>query len=206
MASPHRTAAGREPVRAEARRKRPYYESPEEMRAKIDEYFEDCDNRQKKIYDKKTKEIVEIPSPEPYTIAGLALFLGFNSRSGILNYEGQPDFADVVAYARMKIEAQRSVQLIEKSGIPGGVIFDLKNNHGWRDESSVEVSGPGGGPIQIGLVSMPPKPKDMAEWRAWYEATMNAKPTEEIIDAEFETLSLPCCDQQMEVESHERDG
>lgn len=104
----------------------------------------------------------------------------------------------------MKIEAQRNVQLIEKSGIPGGVIFDLKNNHGWRDESSVEVSGPGGGPIQIGLTSMPPKPKDMAEWREWYESTMKAK-TEEIIDAEFETLSLPACGQQAEVINEQSD-
>lgn len=195
---PDRTSAHRQELRENITGRPPVFTDPFELKRKCDEYFELCDSHKEQVPDKKTGELTDVYRRRPYTIVGLARHLGFKSRNSLLHYEGKPEFADVIIDAKMRVEEQRSEQLIDRSGIPGGIIFDLKNNHGWRDESSVEVSGPNGGPIQLGLASMPPAPKNMDEWVAWYNAMTASKSAPEVIDVTAEPLTLPAANQQQE--------
>jgi len=135
----------------------PKFKTPEEMQTLIDGYFSACD---------ETKR--------PYTVPGLALAMGFSSRSSLFDYAtrnaGHEEFAATLKRAKLRIEAQRVEALVSCRGNAAGMIFDLKNNFGWRDQQNVELTGADGGPVQIaaGLVGMPPAPKDMAEWTEWY--------------------------------------
>jgi hypothetical protein len=104
-----------------------YSDDPEDVKLfaqKIDDYFLDCDKREK-----------------PYTIPGLAHYLGFESRFSILNYEGKPAFINTVKKARTKIESQRVENLVSGRLNPAGMIFDLKNNFDYRDKQELELSG-----------------------------------------------------------------
>ena len=197
---PDRTAAHRQELSETITGRPPVFSCPFELKRKCDEYFELCDSHKELIPDKKTGDLIETYRRRPYTIIGLARHLGFKSRNSLLHYAGKPEFADIIIDAKMRIEEQRSEQLIDRSGIPGGIIFDLKNNHGWRDETSVEVSGPNGGPIQLGLASMPPAPKDMDEWVAWYNAMTSRKAEPEAIDVSAVPLTLPAENMQQENE------
>lgn len=109
------------------------YSCPEEFQAAAEGYFTRCEMTQ-----------------EPPTIAGLAFEMGFADRQSFSEYEGYGDeFSLTVKRARLRIEGDRSKRLLSKDSFTPGVIFDLKNNHGWRDKSEQELSGPDGGPIQV---------------------------------------------------------
>lgn len=105
------------------------YKSPEEMAERIDAYFDS-------------------EEASPPTMAGLCYFLGFSERHALSEYEKYDGFSATVKRARLRIEMDRSKRLLERDTFTPGLIFDLKNNHGWKDKHETELSGPGGGPIQ----------------------------------------------------------
>jgi len=71
----------------------------------------------------------------PPTLAGLALALGFKSTKTLKAYEDKgEEYAHVVEVARTRIEEWKN-ELLLKSSAPAGVIFDLKNNHGWAEKT-----------------------------------------------------------------------
>ncbi len=80
---------------------------------------------------------------KPYTIQGLCLALGFNSRKSLLNYEGYTDDSDIeflhtIKEARLKVEENKVEGLISGEYSASGVIFDLKNNHDHKDKQVIE--------------------------------------------------------------------
>lgn len=84
----------------------------------------------------------------PPTLAGLCYFLGFQDKQALSEYEGYGDeFSLPVKKARLRIEEDRSERLLGKDTFTPGVIFDLKNNHGWKDKTEQEHTGPEGGPM-----------------------------------------------------------
>jgi hypothetical protein len=97
------------------------YDSPESMQKKIDEYFEHEDE-----------------AGDPYTVPGLAYFLGFCDRGAVLEYEKYEGFSPTIKKARLRIEQQRNKTLLKGEGNVAGQIFDLKNNFGWTDKTVVE--------------------------------------------------------------------
>lgn len=100
------------------------------LAAKVDEYFAQC-----------------VKSP---TIAGLCYFLGFEDRHALAEYEGYgQEFSATVKRARLRIEEDRSQKLIERETFTPGLIFDLKNNHGWKDktEADLNLGGQPGNPV-----------------------------------------------------------
>jgi len=133
----------------------PKYTTPEDLEAVFEAYFarQDAEKR-------------------PYTVAGLCLAAGFSSRQSLYDYEGKEEYVDTIKRARLRIEEQLAEKLVAGQGMVAGPIFALKNHDPahWRDKHETEVSGPGGGPVQVatGLVGMPPQPKDIEEWAQWY--------------------------------------
>lgn len=93
----------------------PKYTEAEEMQKKIDKYFEDCklNNR-------------------PYTITGLGLALDM-SRQDLINYSKKEKFFDTIKKAKMRVENYLEERLINDSSATG-IIFNLKNNYGWKDK------------------------------------------------------------------------
>lgn len=98
------------------------YQSPEAFALKADEYFATCENKP--------------------TLAGLCLFMGFSDKQSFSNYETYGhEFSLTVKKAQMRIELDRHERLIDKNRFTPGVIFDLKNNHGWKDQQDLNHSG-----------------------------------------------------------------
>ena len=120
------------------------FSSPEQMQVKIDAYFAECDARIIPMQvEGKDGGIVEmsVNKPAPYTVAGLNLYLGFDDRNGMSQYAARfPEYESTCKKARARVENQREGYLAElpKGGNVAGIIFALKNGHGWRDKSEVE--------------------------------------------------------------------
>lgn len=84
----------------------------------------------------------DLEDGKPPTLAGLCLFLGFADKQSLSTYETYGDeFSLTVKKARLRIEEDRSNRLLGKDTFTPGVIFDLKNNHGWKDKTEQEHSG-----------------------------------------------------------------
>ena len=105
------------------------YKSVEEMQKAIDNYFMQCD----------IKEL-------PYTIAGLALALGFEDRHALLYYMEYTDeddikFSATIKRAKTKIESNVVQNMLLGKYNPTGSIFSLKNNFNYKDKQEVENTG-----------------------------------------------------------------
>lgn len=109
------------------------YQDHASFAAKVDEYFESLETSGKRP-----------------TLAGLSYFMDFEDRETFVRYaEYGDEFSRTVKQTRMRIEDDRWQSLIDKGGFTPGLIFDLKNNHGWKDKTEQEVTGADGGPVQV---------------------------------------------------------
>jgi len=91
------------------------YETPQELETKIFEYF-----------DWVVKE-----NEGRATVTGLALFLGFEDKQSLYDYQKKEEFTCLIKKARSAVENFYEEKLISMSY--GGAIFALKNM-GWKDE------------------------------------------------------------------------
>lgn len=84
------------------------WEDPKVFEQAIDDYFIQCDETilHKQVVQKG--EIIQVPTPTPYTMAGLARALRC-SRDTLNQYSHNDKFADVVSHARMKVHEQNIV-------------------------------------------------------------------------------------------------
>lgn len=98
------------------------YDNPDDLLAKVDQYFQE--KEQKK-----------------WTITGLALYLGFESRQSFYDYEEKGEFSYIIKRARLHVEMSYEEKLSENS--PTGPIFALKNM-GWKDKTEVDQNMTGG--------------------------------------------------------------
>jgi len=73
------------------------------------------------------------------TWSGLALYLGFESRSSLQNYKERPEFLHPIKRALLRMEDLYEFRLNQARN-PTGAIFALKN-FGWKDKQEVEQSG-----------------------------------------------------------------
>ena len=121
----------------------PMYNSVEEMQEMIDNYFKECDGEE--CYDENGKLMLNKHGypikvgRRPYTITGLALALGFNSRTSLLNYEGKEEFMNTIMRAKARVERYAEERLYDKDGA-NGAKFSLANNFkGWTEKQSIEA-------------------------------------------------------------------
>lgn len=114
----------------------PKYTDVKELEALIDEYFDYCDNKTKEVYSDKLGTMV-MPDPEPYTMSGLAYALGVD-RKTIVNYSKDDKFFHTIKNARARVERDVERRMSDKSTFTPGLIFNAKNNFGWRDDKHVD--------------------------------------------------------------------
>jgi len=113
------------------------FKTNDELASVIDEYFDWCDNRTKSVYIKDLGDNMEISSPAPYTMSGLARRLGID-RDTLLNYGKRDEFFGTVKAARERVQEDVETRLMETSN-QSGAIFNLKNNFGWKDKTEQDV-------------------------------------------------------------------
>lgn len=105
------------------------YKTPEELQAKIDEYFASGFRMVERRNNKG--EVYHVPK---VTITGLVIFLGFADRTSFYDYEKMPEFSYTIKRARSFIEREYEEQLDIN---PTGAIFALKNFN-WSDKQQLE--------------------------------------------------------------------
>ena len=122
----------------------PMYTSVEEIREKIDNYFEEC--KGEILYDDDGKPFIDKygnvirVGVKPPTVTGLALALGFNSRQSLLNYEDKEEFMDTITRAKAKVEQYAEERLFDKDGA-NGAKFSLANNFkGWKEKQDINMT------------------------------------------------------------------
>lgn len=113
----------------------PKYTKAEEIQNKIDEYFNSCftilrdENGNVMLdYDGNVRK----RQIKPFTITGLGLALGM-SRQDLINYSKKDEFFDTIKKAKMRVENYLEEKLVS-DGSSTGIIFNLKNNYGWKDK------------------------------------------------------------------------
>ena len=113
----------------------PRFKAPEDLKNKIEAYFNSC--WVDKIAESKDAEgnitTANVTyQNRPYTVAGLALELGFVSRQSFYDYSCKKEFSYIIKRARLKIEMNvEEIVIAGKNG--AGPIFWLKANAGYRD-------------------------------------------------------------------------
>lgn len=97
------------------------YKNVEDMQIDIEQYFAECDENGK-----------------PYTVSGLAYALGTTRRT-LLDYQEKDEFSHTIKEAKAKIERFNEEMLYSRDVSTTGVIFNLKNNYGWKDKQEIEA-------------------------------------------------------------------
>jgi hypothetical protein len=98
----------------------PKFSSVVDLEEGIDLYFKDCEHRKK-----------------PATIAGLAYYLGFETRQSIYDYAKRKRFSYAIKRAQLRIEQEMTERVQTTSGNVAGTIFVLKSCHGYREADEV---------------------------------------------------------------------
>lgn len=96
------------------------YDDPIFFEERVEQYFDEC-----------------AKNGRPPTIAGIGYFLGFEDRDSFARYADYEGFSRTVKRARLRIEAAKNEMLFSRDYSTAGVIFDLKNNHGWSDKVEI---------------------------------------------------------------------
>lgn len=95
------------------------FKNVEEVKSKIDAYFNYCEEKEK-----------------PYTMSGLAYYLEID-RKTLLNYSKNEEFSPLIKKARDRVQMQLEEGLY-RLGNNSGIIFNLKNNFDWKDKVEVK--------------------------------------------------------------------
>ena len=118
-----------------------FYDDPEEMEERINEYFRLCDEgREVEKYDRKRQVVHKYLERVPYTVPGLALYLGFNGKNALQEYAERPVFSGTIARARSIIEAQRVEKALSGEHDSRFTMFDLTNNFGYKAEQDIIIN------------------------------------------------------------------
>lgn len=122
----------------------PMYSNVEEFDNEVNDYFdiwikgekgEEEFNVEIDGNNKTLKREVWIRDPEPPTITGLALYLGFANRKALFDYGLKDEFSNSVKRAKARVENSYEKNLYNNGS--AGSIFALKN-FGWKDERSID--------------------------------------------------------------------
>ena len=121
----------------------PRYKTVEELQAKIDAYFTECEGRP--LLDEAGNQVTYKGVPvtigaHPPTVTGLAVALGFSGRQALLNYQAKKQFVDTITRAKARCETYAEERLYDREGA-NGAQFSLRCNFGWNDKAPATEDG-----------------------------------------------------------------
>jgi hypothetical protein len=111
------------------------FRTPEELEEKIEDFFSFCNNFCEETMS-ASGAIKLIKRPLIPTVNGLAAHLKISVEC-LHDYgadERHKDYHSVVKMAKERILAYKTMGLVNGKGSTQGLIFDLKNNHGWKEK------------------------------------------------------------------------
>lgn len=130
------------------------YSNPKELQSIVDKYFNDCngeiltDKDGQVLLDKYSKPIRI--NEKPLTMTGLALAVGFNSRTTFMEYIGrgyedgctveEKEITDILTHAKAIVENYAETRLFDKDGSNGAKFWLASNGKGWTDKQDVSIS------------------------------------------------------------------
>ena len=129
------------------------YKTSTEFREHVDEYFEHCLERSRKLSIGKDGEEYYrdvVQQIKPFTMTGLSVWLEVSKNLLKPLGERGADFRAVIDYARKRCENFAEEHLFSGKNATGA-IFSLKNCYGWHDTHKQEISGADGGPVGINV-------------------------------------------------------
>lgn len=115
---------------------KPFYPNDDDLAAKIEEYFAYCDEGEEVPIVRK-HGVHYVKRQIPYTVPGLAVFLGYCSRNSIFDLKQDPAHSGTIKRALTKIEDQRVSKALNGEQESRFAQFDLKNNFGYKDSQEV---------------------------------------------------------------------
>lgn len=121
----------------------PIHTDPEKIKNLIDDYFEWIQGEEGREEDTGTQYWIR--TPEPPTVTGLALHLGFADKSSLYDYKDKNEFSHSIKRAISRIEKHHEIAIANGDKCTGN-IFALKN-FGWKDK--VETDNTHSGEIKI---------------------------------------------------------
>lgn len=117
------------------------FKTLEEIQKKINDYFDYCDARAKKVWDDKVQKEYMISDPAPYTMHGLARSMGID-RDTLINYSHKKKFFGAIKEARERVAEDVETRMMDGKA-QAGSIFNLKNNFGWKDKTEQDITTDG---------------------------------------------------------------
>ncbi|BFP39512.1 hypothetical protein FGF1_03570 [Flavobacteriaceae bacterium GF1] len=126
----------------------PIHTDPKAVETLIQDYFEwiQGEQEEKEVTEQVhtedgTKEVKKkvmewVRMPEPPTVTGLTLHLGFADKSTLYDYKKKDEFSHSIKSAISRIEKFHEIAIAQGDKCTGN-IFALKN-FGWKDKSEVD--------------------------------------------------------------------
>jgi hypothetical protein len=130
----------------------PKYDSAKKIQEKMDDYFDFCDNRTRDVYNEKVGTLT-VSDPEPYTMSGLAYYLDMD-RTTLVGYSHKEEFFNTIKRGRERVEHDIERRMNDKNTFTPGLIFNAKNNFGWKDKTETDLTS-GGDKIEFPKVYLP---------------------------------------------------
>ena len=124
---------------------KPRYTDPKKMQEKIDAYFKECEGTP--LVDHYGDPVIDrwgnpiYIGKKPPTLTGLALALGFKTRTGLMTYKAKKEFTDTILEARTRIELYNEEQLYSREGSKGAMFNLARNFAGWQDKEKEDGKG-----------------------------------------------------------------
>lgn len=120
----------------------PIHTDPKQVETLIKDYFEWIEGEKQIIvtgYDDNGEEIKEerwVRKPEPPTVSGLSLHIGFADKSSLYDYKEKDEFSHSIKRAISRIEKYHEIAIAYGDKCTGN-IFALKN-FGWKDSQHID--------------------------------------------------------------------
>jgi hypothetical protein len=148
----------------------PHYQTAEALTARCHEYFaylagqwheEEVTEILKNGTTETTSTIVYDRQPEPPTITGLALYLGFDCRASLYEFKTKPEFSAIIRWAITRVENAYELALFGSKAT--SAVFALKNM-GWNDKQLLEHTSKDGQQLNpVVTIVISPKPLARSE-------------------------------------------
>lgn len=130
----------------------PKFKSLAELQRRIDEYFEACRGEMLRdaasgapVLDRQGRPVRV--DERPPTLSGLALWLGFASKEGLLGYGGKAAYREALLRARARLSQYAEEQLYSRSGSAGARFVLSQGEKREKRGPDYEALAPGYGDI-----------------------------------------------------------
>ncbi len=135
------------------------FDTPEKLEKALNDYFDSItiteleyrtvkvgeDDEGKPIYEQepilnnKGTQVTRTRYYENPSILAMCRYIG-TTRETIREYEMRDGYVDTIKKAKARVEEYLENELYRKEQVTG-IIFNLKNNFGWKDKQEIETSG-----------------------------------------------------------------